>query len=664
MDRFNRPIISRWRKDLSGSVKPEPVRFSIGYRRDGGVKYANDLALAAGKSVTPSPVFDFRYKFGSDGLAIVSTQFSQGEYDSTTNNMVSSATLDSQDTRELWGKATRQVLNLDSNGAIRNEPGANWNRFGEWDDVRTYNKRNELVKREASAVDVDLAPFTETFNLVYDKNGNLTNTGDGSLMMYAPVCYGGGKGGPVEVQVSSTSATVEQMIYNSSGDYSGGKSDVNDAGNTGVPDGSVNGSDATFYYATDANGRRTATFRGSDTYPKETYVYHPAGLHGPGIISGVMLRDRNADLFTDPTKWARVAGDADRLERLYYATDFRGSPAALVWADGTMAEQVRYDQNGVPKVIPKGDVNGDGSVDGNTANQPNPGDPVGVDYDQTDWMAANSAVRYHVRGDLDLDGDVDTTDRGVVQATDGVGVGRGEGSSAAAASVFATQGATQSTSLVRSALGSTVYFPIAVTTVPYQCRFPDPGAPGGPGTPDLPTKNINGCPLWEPDGKIGDGWCHDTRGGGHCGLKCYRSYPNPGAGQQCCYLPSGLLDSNRDCMGTLDLYGCDTGENSDGSCNGGYPGCLLDHYLYDYIPYTRCKRHYNELQCCLRQRGIPSGSPGGPVSHCDMEYAYSSCIDKVYRQGQLFCSPISAESCSDPTYVPPMPRYATCFAIP
>lgn len=44
------------------------------------VKYANDLALAAGKSLTPSPVFDFRYKFGSDGLALVSTQFSQGEY--------------------------------------------------------------------------------------------------------------------------------------------------------------------------------------------------------------------------------------------------------------------------------------------------------------------------------------------------------------------------------------------------------------------------------------------------------------------------------------------------------------------------------------------------------------------------------------------------------
>jgi hypothetical protein len=115
-------------------------------------------------------------------------------------------------------------------------------------------------------------------------------------------------------------------------------------------------------------------------------------------------------------------------------------------------------------------------------------------------------------------------------------------------------------------------------------------------------------------------------------------------------------------MGTIDLYGCADGEDSAGNCTLlDYPiGCLLDHYFMEVRPYNSCKRKYNEFHCCLRARGIPSGSPGGPVSYCDFERAYSCCQRLVYEEGKNFCSPPSTEGCKDPTYKLPIPSDFTC----
>ena len=70
-------------------------------------------------------------------------------------------------------------------------------------------------------------------------------------------------------------------------------------------------------------------------------------VRGPAVAGGVMLRDRDRNLLSDPTLWAREAAPADHGERLYYCTDFRSNVSALVWADGTLAEQVRCSATGI-----------------------------------------------------------------------------------------------------------------------------------------------------------------------------------------------------------------------------------------------------------------------------------------------------------------------------
>jgi hypothetical protein len=92
---------------------------------------------------------------------------------------------------------------------------------------------------------------------------------------------------------------------------------------------------------------------------------------------------------------------------------------AIVTTSGGQKEQVRYSAYGVPFGLPAGDVDSDGDC--------NSGDTSDSDQIQT-WI---TGMAYDVRGDADLDGDVDATDKAAVISVGGVALGHADASTAA-----------------------------------------------------------------------------------------------------------------------------------------------------------------------------------------------------------------------------------------
>jgi RHS repeat-associated protein len=151
-----------------------------------------------------------------------------------------------------------------------------------------------------------------------------------------------------------------------------------------------------------------ARYRESDTSPKEDFVLHQAGLDGNGAssyIDLVVCRNKDAN-----TAWTS-ASDGTLEERLYYCQNWRADVSAIVTSSGTMKEWVKYSAYGIPFGLPGGDSNSSGATDTADLNQV-----------QT-WINGST---YDVRGDIDLDGDVDSTDKSTIRNNfSGISLGRG-----------------------------------------------------------------------------------------------------------------------------------------------------------------------------------------------------------------------------------------------
>ncbi len=103
------------------------------------------------------------------------------------------------------------------------------------------------------------------------------------------------------------------------------------------------------------------------------------------------------------TRWD-AASNGMLEERFYYCQNWRHDVVAVVDANGggQQVEQVRYEAYGVPFLILAGDTDSDGSM-------------LAADLTQIQtWI---DTFAYDVRGDVDLDGDVDATDKSTVQNT-------------------------------------------------------------------------------------------------------------------------------------------------------------------------------------------------------------------------------------------------------
>ena len=128
-----------------------------------------------------------------------------------------------------------------------------------------------------------------------------------------------------------------------------------------------------------------------------TTVPHQAGIDGNGESSYIDLaicRNKDAN-----TAWTS-ASDGVLEERLYYCQNWRADVSAIVTSSGTMKEWVKYSAYGIPFGMPGGDANSSGATDTTDVNQV-----------QT-WI--NGSI-YDVRGDIDLNGTVDATDKSTIR---------------------------------------------------------------------------------------------------------------------------------------------------------------------------------------------------------------------------------------------------------
>jgi hypothetical protein len=215
----------------------------------------------------------------------------------------------------------------------------------ESNDDRTHNLANELIGR-----DTDDNGF-DNFTLAYDKIGNLVADGTDRFYIYDAF----GRLRKVEAYSEPTNILVAEFRYNGLGQRIGNWHDNN-------LDGKVDHKDLWYSFAYDAPApggwRHVATFRGSDTLPKEQFIYHNAGEGGFGgssELDAVILRDKDAS-----TGWTSVTDGLD--ERRYYCQTGRNDVVALVSDTGAIVERSRYLSNGLPFGSPKGDTNFDGTV--------------------------------------------------------------------------------------------------------------------------------------------------------------------------------------------------------------------------------------------------------------------------------------------------------------
>ncbi len=77
-------------------------------------------------------------------------------------------------------------------------------------------------------------------------------------------------------------------------------------------------------------------------------------------------------------------------------------------------------------------------------------------------------------------------------------------------------------------------------------------------------------------------------------------------------------------MGTIDLHGGAEGDESDGTCDWSVWG-TIGHAIVDVVMLADCDA---QIQQCLRDNGIPSGSPGPGVTDDQVRQTYQMCHDQ------------------------------------
>jgi YD repeat-containing protein len=416
LDRFNRIILDRWRRDYS-MVNPKILELEIAYDVAGNATTVqDDLMLDAGGNRSFDRLRDF------DALRRLTEQ-DEGQLNAGT---ITGSDFKRQEIleRNLAGRITSDKIDLDPNDMntyFDNGPPSAPD-AGEMDDNRTYNSRNQLTGRDYYDSSHLHTASRHPVTPAYDDNGNLTSDGETYDYVYNPF------GQLVAIKLKGTSTYAAKYTYNGFGQRISEQLDTNNtsgitksgtyyAANSGVTDGVVNSDDPVFFIAVDPQGRRVATFRNTDTYPKEMFAYHQAGMsargdaYGPAFKGGLILRERNASL-TDSKKWATETASATRGERHYYLSDFQGSVVALVDSSSSVVEQYRYASSGIPIGIPLGNVSLSGTTSG-----------TGTDYGIVNNDITNHV--YEFRADLNLDGVVDSGDLAIVSASNGKSSGRG-----------------------------------------------------------------------------------------------------------------------------------------------------------------------------------------------------------------------------------------------
>ena len=225
------------------------------------------------------------------------------------------------------GNWNNQQLDLNGDGDQADSGERDWN--------GTFNKANECTVRGGNSP-------------AYDAPGNMTD--DGVNYTYVYDAFGRLK--TVKTRGGSPT-TVSEYTYNGLGHRIGWHYDAD-------ADSDVDGNDPWYWFFYDERWRMVATYRGSDSNPKERFVYHNAGASGYGgssYIDSVICRESD-----DTVDWQTAAPDSTLQTRYYYLQNWRADVVALIQADGVPLEYVRYSAYGVPFVYSAADVNRDGEL--------------------------------------------------------------------------------------------------------------------------------------------------------------------------------------------------------------------------------------------------------------------------------------------------------------
>ena len=386
LDRFDRVTSSRWTKVIPSAPDVDFYDVDLTYDRSSSITAAVDnIHVVDGSG---SGLYDVAYTLDDLGRL---RKAEEGDWDSSTS------TLSNRQRQQIWEDASGDLaldqtdnwnfvkLDLDGDNAFT---GA-----GEYEDDRTHSTDNELTARDT---DDD---GTDDFTLIFNKRGDLRNDGEHYKYEYDPF-------GRLRFVKKRTSPfdVVAEYTYNGLDQRIGWHYDVD-------ADGDVDGFDPWYRFVYDETWRVVATYRDSDSAPKEQFVHHSAGNDGLGEASfadGVACRDKDAN-----TAWS-AASDGTLEERVYYCQNWRNDVSVVVTVDGEMIEWVKYSAYGVPVGLPKGDTESDGDLDNTDVSQI-----------QT-WIDAPSGGTYDVRGDLNLDGNVDSTDKTAAINAKPIGLGWGK----------------------------------------------------------------------------------------------------------------------------------------------------------------------------------------------------------------------------------------------
>ena len=373
-DEFDRPTSFEWTKDLATDVNFSD--FDITYDRNGNITLVEDNVHGG---------FDVDYTM--DNLDRL-----QKAEEGTWNG----SSITSRSRQQIWEDASNnpsldQVGNWDFAKLDLNGDG-DFTDAGEYLDDRTHNDGNELTARDTDD------NGTPDFTLVYDEVGNLTD--DGEHWEHEYDAFGRLR----KITDTSDQSLIAEYEYNGLGHRVCTHQDTD-------LDGDTDSADLKYYFAYDERWRIVATFRGTDSSPKEQFVHHNAGASGHGgrsYIDAVIMRDKDAN-----TAWTS-ASDGTLEERIYYCQNWRNDVVLTVDSGGDIVEHARYSSYGVAFGIPAGDTNSDGDCD--------KGDSADTDQIQT-WIDTST---YAVLGDLDCDGDTDSTDKTKALNNAGTDLGWGD----------------------------------------------------------------------------------------------------------------------------------------------------------------------------------------------------------------------------------------------
>jgi RHS repeat-associated protein len=366
MDRFGRVTASKWTKDLSTDRTFYHVTNT--FDRNSNITLHDDQIY---------PNWDSAYTV--DGL---------NRLTSSDSGTWSGGTITSGTRKEDWtsggldqlGNWKRYKLDLNHDG--------DWSDSNEMDDSRTFNVANELTARDTDT------SGSANYSPAYDAVGNMTDDGKQYTLVYDAF------GRLRFIKDRSNNAVIEEFTYNGLNHRIGWHYDAD-------TDNDVDSNDPWYHFVYDRQWRKVATVRDGDSEAKELFVNHQAGPNGTQNslpLDATVLRDRHT------SSWSAQASGTT-YNRAYYCQNYfggRGDVVAVLSNDGKLSQQVRYSAYGVPIGLPAGDTDADGSI---------------VATPDITQMSGWISGPYDVRGDLDLDGDVDSADMSVLTGNLGLGLG-------------------------------------------------------------------------------------------------------------------------------------------------------------------------------------------------------------------------------------------------